>query len=65
MTHILLIILTVSSANHQTKDFEFEIPYSSRGECIEAAKEIDFSSIITGNIINTKSECIALNFKEI
>ena len=65
MTHILLIILTVSSANHQTKDFEFEILYSSRGECIEAAKEIDFSSIITGNIINTKSECIALNFKEI
>tara|TARA_B100000674_G_C37792602_1_gene892506 strand:+ start:505 stop:702 length:198 start_codon:yes stop_codon:yes gene_type:complete len=65
MTHILLIILTVSSANHQTKDFEFEILYSSRGECIEAAKEIDFSSIITGNIINTKSECIALNFIEI
>ena len=65
MNHILLIVLTIYSPVQEVKDFKFEIPYSNIKECLHASRNIDFSSIITGKIINTKSECIPANSLEI
>ena len=58
MTHILLIILTISIPNQEVKDLEFEIPYSSKKECLKASEQIDLSSTTKGKVINTKTECV-------
>ena len=43
MTHILLIVLTVFSSDKEPKEIELRLPYSSKEECLNAEKKIDFS----------------------
>ena len=59
MTHILSIMLTIFISEHETKNFEFRIPYSNIDECLIASKKIDYSHKFTNKIIKTSSECIA------
>ena len=58
MTYILLIILTLSSPDQESKDIELRIPFSNKEECLKASKKIDFSFKFPGKEIKTKSECI-------
>jgi len=58
MTYILLIILTLSSANQETKDFVFRISYSNKEECLDASKKLDFSDKYNEKEMKTKSVCI-------
>ena len=58
MTYILLIVLTLSSPEQESKDIGLRIPYSNKEECLKASKKIDFSFKFPGKEIKTKSECI-------
>tara|TARA_B100000700_G_C14646271_1_gene669799 strand:- start:29 stop:244 length:216 start_codon:yes stop_codon:yes gene_type:complete len=58
MTYILLIILTLSSPNQDSKGIELSIPYYSKEECLKASKKIDFSFKFPGNEIKTVAKCI-------
>ena len=58
MTYTLLIILTLSSPEQESKNIELRIPYNSEEECLKASKKIDFSFKFPGKEIKTKSECI-------
>ena len=58
MTYILLIVLTLSSPEQDSKDIKLRIPYSNKEECLKASKKIDFSFKFPGKEIKTKSECI-------
>ena len=58
MTYILLIVLTLSSPEQESKDIELRIPYSKKEECLKTSKKIDFSFKFPGKEIKTKSECI-------
>ena len=59
MTNILLIMLTIYISEHESKNFEFRIPYSSTDECLIASKKIDYSHKFPNKIIKTSSEYIA------
>ena len=59
MTHILLIMLTIYISEHESKNFEFRIPYSNIDECLIASKKINYSHKFPDKIIKTSSECIA------
>tara|TARA_E500000178_G_scaffold344522_1_gene392962 strand:+ start:842 stop:961 length:120 start_codon:yes stop_codon:yes gene_type:complete len=39
MTYILLIVLTLSSPEEESKDIEFRIPYNNKVECLKASKK--------------------------
>ena len=54
MTYILLIALTLSSPEQESKDIELRIPYSNKEECLKASKKIDFSFKFPGKEIKTK-----------
>ena len=56
MTYILLIIITLSSPEQETKDIELRIPYNNEEKCLKASKKIDFSFKFPGKEITTKSE---------
>lgn len=58
MTYILLIILTLSSPDQESKNIELRIPYSNKEECLKASKKIDFSFKFPGKEIKTKSVCL-------
>ena len=58
MKYILLIVLTLSGPEQESKDIELRIPYSNKEECLKASKKIDFSFKFPGKEIKTKSECI-------
>jgi len=58
MTYILLIILTLSSPDQESKDIELRIPYVNKEECLKASEKIDFSFKFPGKEIKTKSVCI-------
>ncbi len=58
MTYILLIVLTLSAPEKESKDIELRITYSNKEECLKASKKIDFSFKFPGKEIKTKSECI-------
>ena len=61
MTYILLIVLTLSSPEQESKDIELRIPYSNKEECLKASKKIDFSFKFPGKEIVTKSALILEN----
>ncbi len=63
MTYILLIILTITSPNQDSKEIELKIPYSNKEECIKASKQIDFSIKLPGKKITTNSKCILKDSK--
>ena len=63
MSYILLIVLTLSSPNQESKDIELRIPYLNKEECLKASKKIDFSFKFPGKEIKTKSECIPKDSK--
>lgn len=58
MTYILLIVLTLSSPEQESKDIELRIPYSNEEECLKASRKINFSFKFSGKDIKTNSECI-------
>ena len=58
MTYILLILLTLSSPNQDSKNIELRIPYSNKEECLKASKKIDFSFKFPETEIISKSKCI-------
>ena len=58
MTYILLIILTLSSPDQESKNIELRIPYSNEEECLKASEKIDFSFKFPGKEIKTKSVCL-------
>mgnify|MGYP001196467132 FL=1 len=58
MTYILLIVLTLSDPEKESKDIELRITYSNKEEYLKASKKIDFSFKFPGKEIKTKSECI-------
>ena len=61
MDYILLIILTVFSSDKQPKEVELRLPYSSKEECLNAEKKIDFSFKFPGKELKTTSKCILRN----
>ena len=63
MTYILLIVLTLSSPDQESKDIKLRIPFSNKEECLKASKKIDFSFKFPGKEIKTKSECIPKDSK--
>ena len=58
MTYILLVILTLSSPNKESKEIEIRIPYSNKEKCLKASEKIDFSFKFPGTEIISKSKCI-------
>ena len=58
MTYILLIVLTLSSPEQESKDIELRIPYSDKEECIKESEKIDFSFKLPGKEIKPKSKCL-------
>jgi len=63
MKYILLIVLTLSSPNQESKDIELRIPYVNKEECLKASEKIDFSFKFPGTEIKTESECIPKDSK--
>ena len=63
MTYILLIILTLSSPNQESKEIELRIQYPNKEECLKASKKIDFSFKFPGKEIKTISKCIPKDSK--
>ena len=63
MTYILLIILTLSSPDQESKDIELRIPFSNKEECLKASKKIDFTFKFPGKEVKTMSECIPKDSK--
>ena len=61
MDYILLIILTVFGSDKQPKEVELRLPYSSKEECLNAEKKIDFSFKFPGKELKTTSKCILRN----
>ena len=61
MDYILLIILTVFSSDKQPKEVELRLPYSSKEECLNAEKKIDFSFKFPGKELKTTTKCILRN----
>ena len=61
MTYVLLILVTLSSPELESKDIELRIPYSNKEEFLKASKKIDFSFKFPGKEIITKSSCILEN----
>ena len=39
MTYILLIIITLSGSEKESKDIELRIPYSNKKDCLKASKK--------------------------
>ena len=58
MKYILLIIITLSGSEKESKDIELRIPYSNKEECLKASKKIDFSLKFPRKEFKTKSQCI-------
>ena len=53
MTYILLIILTLSTPDQESKDIELRIPFSNKEECLKASKKIDFTFKFPGKEVKT------------